>query len=59
MFNLVKNEMLFVKKLNPKIAVPIHDGFMKYPFALIMFEKALSETGIGVKAKLPGESVEI
>ena len=49
----------FTKKINPNIAVPVHDGFMKYPFALNLFTKVISEAGIQVKAGNPGESFEI
>ncbi len=46
----------FTKSTKPKIAVPIHDGFMKYPFVANIFEKVISESGIQVKAKNAGES---
>ncbi len=49
----------FTKRLKPKIAIPIHDGFMKYPFALLQFEKVILEAGFQVPVKYPGEFVEI
>lgn len=48
----------FVKRVKPKITVPVHDGFMKYPFALNMFSKVLEEAGFNVQAKDPGMSFE-
>ncbi|MBI2667063.1 hypothetical protein HYX13_05615 [Candidatus Woesearchaeota archaeon] len=52
--------MAFTKRIKPKVAVPIHDGFMKYPLSsLNRFDKVISEAGILVKAKLPGESVDV
>jgi len=49
----------FTKIINPKIVVPIHDGFMKYDFALNVFTKVISEAGIEVFSKNPGESFTI
>ena len=49
----------FVKHVKPKVVVPVHDGFMKYPFALNMFSRVLEEAGFNVQAKNPGESFEI
>ncbi len=49
----------FVKHVKPKVTVPVHDGFMKYPFALNMFCKVLEESGFNVQAKDPGMSFEI
>ncbi len=47
------------KVIKPKVSVPVHDGFMKYPFALNIFTKVITESGISVRAKDPGASLEI
>ena len=49
----------YVKKVNPKIVVPVHDGFMKYPFATNMFCNVLAESKFNIQARNPGESFEI
>ena len=49
----------FAKDCAPEIAIPVHDGFMKYPFAQTLFTRGLENSGITIAAALPGESVEI
>lgn len=37
----------FAKKISPRIAIPVHDGVLKYPaFPIDIFKKALTEAGI-------------
>lgn len=47
------------KKLAPKTVIPVHDGFMKYPFALDLFTKVITDSGIEVKARKPGEYITL
>ncbi|MBI2583897.1 MAG: MBL fold metallo-hydrolase [Candidatus Aenigmarchaeota archaeon] len=52
----------FAKSVRPKIAIPVHEGFMRDSFASRIrdiFEKVVSESRIEIKAKNPGESFEI
>jgi len=49
----------YVKRVKPKITVPVHDGFMKYPFATNMFCSVLADSGFNIQARNPGESFEI
>jgi L-ascorbate metabolism protein UlaG (beta-lactamase superfamily) len=54
--------VMFAKAVKPKIAVPIHEGFVKEPVASgwrEVFSEALAAWGVEVKAKNPGESFEI
>lgn len=55
----LNNVVEATKDLSPKTVIPIHDGYMKYPFALDLFSKVISDSGIVVTAKFPGESVTI
>lgn len=55
----LNNVVEATKNLAPKAVIPIHDGYMKYPFALDLFSKVISDSEIIVKAKNPGDSVTI
>jgi L-ascorbate metabolism protein UlaG (beta-lactamase superfamily) len=49
----------FAKDCAPEIAIPVHDGFMKYPFTQTLFQKGLENSGVAIKTANPGENLEI
>ena len=55
----LNNVVEATKNLAPKVVIPIHDGYIKYPFALDLFSKIVTDLNILVKAKNPGESITI